>query len=162
RVPELAFVLLEKTDVRVARQEPEILDDDVLPRDLFGREERKPLPEVDLVVDVERRDRIDARPVLLARPLLERLFDQVQINIHGCVLRCFLPPNGVPGRQGLPFAPALSFAAGFFAGLGSTSATHSCSAASFESPSRTASASPTTTTFIRSGRRYVSATLRTS
>ena len=60
RIPEFALVLLEKADVGVARQEPEVLDDDVLPGNLLGREERKSPREIDLVVDVEGRESVDA------------------------------------------------------------------------------------------------------
>ena len=98
RVPELAAVLLEQADVRLAAQEPQVLDDDVLPGDLLGREERKALAEVDLVVLVERRDRIDPRSVGLSRPLGEHVADEVEVLLHK---ESGIPPRarGVNGRE---------------------------------------------------------------
>ena len=82
RIPELAAVLLEEADVRVAAQEPQVLDDDVLPGDLFGRKQGKALAKVDLVVDVERGERVHTGPVGLSRPFREDFAHEVEILFH--------------------------------------------------------------------------------
>jgi hypothetical protein len=75
-------VLLKKPDVCIAGQEPQVFDDDVLPRNLFGGEERKAVPEIDLVVDVERGDGIDTRAILFAGAFLEDFPHSLEINFH--------------------------------------------------------------------------------
>ena len=75
-------MLLEKTDVGLAAQEPEVLDDDILPGYFLRREEGKAHPQIDLEVLVERRDRVDARAIGLARTLREDRADQVKVLLH--------------------------------------------------------------------------------
>src|ERR1019366_5989990 len=82
RVPEFTPVLLQEADVRLAAQEPQVLDDDVLPRDLLRGQEREALAKVDLVVVVEGRERIDARVVGLARAHREHFANEVEVLLH--------------------------------------------------------------------------------
>src|ERR1700690_960955 len=93
RIPEPAAVLLEKADMRVAAQEPQVLDDDILPRDLFRREQREPLAKIDLVVDVERRERVDTRAVGLSCPFRQNFSHEVEICLH------VLSPNRLGDRR---------------------------------------------------------------
>lgn len=81
-VPELAVVLLQQPDVRLARQEPQVFDHDVFPRDLFGGEKREALAQIDLVVDIERGERINTGSVNLAGALLECFADSVEVLFH--------------------------------------------------------------------------------
>jgi hypothetical protein len=82
RIPELAPVLLEQVDLGLPAQEPQVLHDDVLPAHLLRREKREPFRQVDLVVDVERRQSVDARSILFSSPRVEDLPDGLQVLPH--------------------------------------------------------------------------------
>ena len=45
----------------------------------------KPLAQIDLVVDVEGREGVDARAVLLPGPLLEHFPNRLEINFQDCL-----------------------------------------------------------------------------
>ncbi len=84
RVPELALVLLE-TDARggSAREEPEVLDDDVLPGDLLRRRSGKPSAGQPRSSSGEGRRRVDAGPVRFPCPVGEDFADDVEVGLHG-------------------------------------------------------------------------------
>jgi hypothetical protein len=53
--------------VGLAAQEPQVLDDDVPPGDLLGRQQREALAQIDLVIFVEGRKRVDTCAVRIGR-----------------------------------------------------------------------------------------------
>jgi hypothetical protein len=97
-IPESTPVFPEQSDVGLSRQEPQVLHHYVFPGDFLGGEEGEAFPEVDLVVDVERREGIHARPVLLPCALLEHLADDVKISLQ--------PSPSWPGREPTRRGPA--------------------------------------------------------
>src|SRR5580658_5399761 len=106
-VPKLATVLLEKAEMRLSTQKPEVFDDDILPGDFLGRQEREALAQIDLVVFVERRNRVDARAIGLARAGLEDRADQVDVLPHRKYVGPHRAAASMRSRRALPERPFL-------------------------------------------------------
>ena len=82
--PELAAVLAQKINARVPGQKPEIFNDDIFPRDLFGGQQRKAFPEINLVVHIEDRQGVDTGAVCLPLAGLKHPLDDVKILLQQC------------------------------------------------------------------------------
>jgi hypothetical protein len=102
-------LLAEVADVLLPRQVPQELVDERVPpdaREVLRREEGEPLPQVDLVVPGETRDRVHAGPVRLVRPLREDARNEVEVLLHWCGPggRAAHALVGVGGRSSRPRA----------------------------------------------------------
>ena len=66
RIPEFAVVPSKQVNIRIARQEPEVFNNDILPGYFLGCEQGKALAQVDFIIDIECGDRVYPRPVGLS------------------------------------------------------------------------------------------------
>src|SRR4029079_4850141 len=95
-VPDRDAVLVEPGHVRVAADEPEQLADDRGHVHLLRRHEREAVAQVEAHLVPEDRERPGAGAVLLARALVERPTQEVEVLLHGSIVptASVEPPTG--------------------------------------------------------------------
>ena len=99
-IPEPAAVFLQQGDRGFAGEEPEVFDDDVLPTDLLGGEQRETVGEGYLVVQVEDREGVHPGAVRLPDPGIENPANGVEVSLHrpGVTRRGAPPLRRAPRR----------------------------------------------------------------
>jgi hypothetical protein len=81
-VPDGHAVVVQILDVRIAVQEPQQLVDHALHVNTLGRDDRKPLRQIETQLTAKRADRPRAGPVHLASAAFENVFEQFLVLDH--------------------------------------------------------------------------------
>ena len=99
-IPDRDAVVPEVFDVGIAGEKPDQLVDDRFQMQLLGRDQRKPIREVEAQLRTEQRERAGAGPVLLGNALVEDTLHEVEIVFHAPNLACARKSER-PGEPGL-------------------------------------------------------------